>query len=64
MRFYLDTRTQPHPLPQPATSRFAAHRKRYDKPPTPLVFNCLFFFYKKRQTVLFLLIPKELKRQN
>jgi hypothetical protein len=39
MKFYLDTRIQPHPLPQPTTSKFTAQRKRNAKPPYTVYFQ-------------------------
>jgi hypothetical protein len=47
MKFYLDTRTQPHPLRQPTTRKFTAQRKRNANPPTPFIFNYFFFLYRR-----------------
>ena len=47
MKFYLDTRTQPHPLRQPTTSKFTAQRKRNAKPPYAVYFQLLLLLLQK-----------------
>ena len=49
MKFYLtsNTRTQPHPLRQPTTSKFTAQRKRNDKPPYTVYFQLLLLHLQK-----------------
>jgi hypothetical protein len=47
MKFYLDTRTQPHPLPQPTTSKFTAQKKRNAKPPYAVYFQLLLLHLQK-----------------
>jgi hypothetical protein len=48
MKFYLDTRTPPQPLPPPTTSKVTAQRKRNAKPPLLRLFSTILLLHLQK----------------